>query len=200
MAISQGNIILASDVGLTAGTTATASGINAAMGTSVSQGTLIQPISGRKYFIQNGKKVSGTSYSATGSVWQNWSNQSDHVWLTTYTGGSNDYCGAYVSPATIFTGQWKKLVIDRNGVGDTSYIGLTTNGSGKDPSFAARFTLWSRRDNWTGRSTQTFDISSITSGTLYIGIRLKAWLSGDEWGNVYGSGGSLKIYNLYLST
>lgn len=197
MAISQGNIILASDVGLSSGTTATASGINSAMGTSVSQGALIQPFTGTKYFIKNGKFVSGIGHEAKGSIWQNWTTQSDHIWLTTYTGGSNDYMGANVTPAVVFSGQWKKLIIDSSAAGDTSYIGLTTNHNAKDLNFYKQFTYFTRSGNH-GRRTDTFNITG-ASGTYYIGIRLKSWIWFDGV-NVNGSGGVLRIYNLYLST
>lgn len=200
MAISKGSTILASDVGLTKGATATASGINSAIGTSVSAGNLIQPVTGTKYLIRNGARVSGMTYNSYGgAVYQNFTNQSDHVLLSTYQGGSNDYIGSYIGPAITFKGQWKKLIIDSNNIGDTSYIGLSTNNNSKDPSFSKSFTYFSRRESWTGRRTQTFDISSVTSGTLYVAFKLKAWASFDG-SVVHGSGGQAKIYNLYLST
>lgn len=148
------------------------------------------------YLIRNGAFTSGISQNHVPS--ERWfKTEDDHLVLQTYQGGSNEYTSGYLKPATAF-GYWKTLYIDSRETGDGAYAGICSTNTAQQASFTKSVQLCSRRDTWDSRHTSSCSVSGVT-GNYYVTLRAKAWITWDEWGTVYGTGGQIRVWNLWLT-
>lgn len=148
-----------------------------------------------QYFIQNGNFVNSVGHNRVGE-WR-FDDMGDYIELSTYQGGSWDYCAGYITPAISFDGYWKNLIIDSNQIGDGAWFGVAPNNSDQQISFTASVkTCNSSSSSWTGRKTSTCGVTGFT-GSRYVALQTKAWIryAGSD---VVGSAGIMRIYNLYL--
>lgn len=225
MNLSTGNIIRASETSAESGKSHSAGAVIRAGDATVnvtSGKTLIKPEHFARqeiYFIQNGYLSPGieNTFVENGTTCYvnehvneyrdnlNTYRDSNVYCISTYTGGGEGHISYYFIPKVNITNSYKKIILDASGIGDTSYIGLSTQIKNPETvDFVQSFVYVYRTEDWFDRQTFTFDISSITSGEYYLALKIARWGETrlDETGNyVYvGAPGVLLIHNLYLST
>ena len=150
------------------------------------------------WIIQSGNFASWTGHNRVGGgSGAYFSDQGSYVELSTYQGGSLDYIAGYITPAVSF-GYWKSLVIDSQEKGDKAYAGAASNNSSNPPSFSASKQLVGKVETWDSRHTSTCDVSGVT-GSKYIAIQGKAWIEQYSQAVWIGTGGNVRIWNMYLT-
>ena len=150
----------------------------------------------RRYFIQSGNWVSGVGHNKAGSGSIEFYDDGDYILLKTYQGGSNEIGSGYITPA-VSMNNWKTLYIDSQETGDYCYAGVSTDNSSNPPSFSASVQLCGKREDWDSRHTSSVSIASVT-GSRYLALRTKAWIT--ETIPVHGTGGQIRVWNMWLST
>lgn len=150
----------------------------------------------RRYFIQNGNFANGAWGNKAGSDSISFADNGDYILLKTYQGGGNEVGSGYLNPAVSF-GYWKTLYIDSQEIGDGAYAGVSTNNSSNPPSFSVSVQLCGQREEWDSRHTSSVNVAGVT-GSRYLALRTKAYIT--QTIPVHGSGGNIRIWNMWLST
>lgn len=149
------------------------------------------------WVIQNGNFASWTGHNRVGGGSNaTFSDQGDYVELRTYQGGSNDNIAGYITPAVDFT-YWNTLYIDSQEKGDKAYAGPASNNSSNPPSFNASVRLVGKVETWDSRHTSSCNVAGV-GGNQYIALHAKAWIEQYSQAVWIGTGGNIRVWNLWL--
>ena len=149
------------------------------------------------YLIQSGNWT-GFSHTYHGADHPDFRDEGDYIWLSNDVWSNpslNGYTSGYFTNA-ISVDDWKTMVIDFQGRGESDHMGLVTDTSQNQASFTNSVRLvYQKGTGYTTRATQTLDITSAT-GTKYVALRVHANYSPgySDWP------GDLRVYNLYLQS
>ena len=201
MSISTGSTLLASDMQsyVASGKTISAGRICYASDVkmSVSVGTLIKPnIISTRYIIQNGSLVNGYTASKCTSGTIYIGSENGYYYVNTYQGGSNDTISCYFGTVSGVGTTWKTLVISSREVGNGSWVGTTSAKGAKEASYLQSVKLSGQRSSFNSQHTSTLALSNTSA--QYIAIKTSSWMTWDQYGTVYGAGGKVQTYNMYL--
>lgn len=149
------------------------------------------------YLIQSGD-FTGFSHTVHGSDHPDFRDEGSYVWLSNDVWGNpslDGYTSGYFTNG-IAVADWKTMVIDFEGRGESDHMGLVTETTADAASFTNSVRIvYQKGEGYTTRATQSLDITSAT-GTKYVALRVHANYSPgySNWP------GDLRIYNLYLQS